>query len=168
MSAFWKRFSAGPLSPPPPHSNLPDLLLVMAKSKTVSHDDYAALHSTATRLEERCHELEQQLAQVPGAGREAVLVQRPSREVADLKEALQVRDRMLKISLATVVLALFLPGLLSVLFSLAIVALLGFYFLDVHPVRSQIDNVFQELAKLFATASSKDAIAAAQRQVKRM
>ncbi len=167
MSSFLKRFSSFS-SAAPSSSVVPDLMAVLSK-KSVTHDDYAALHQVAVRLEERA------LAAERGANVVGVAAAQNG-EVASLRQQLTVRDRALKIAVAAVVLALvydcsvvicrnsifqFLPGLLSLLFSLLILALLAMYFLDVHPVRGQVDLLFAHLANLFATASSRESIAAA-------
>ena len=127
----------------------------------MSHDDYASLHQVAVRLEERC------VAAERATGEPAAVVLESDREVRELREKLQVKDRMMKIAVAAVVLALFLPGLLSLLFTLLMLAAIAFYFLDVHPVRGQIDNLFTELARLFETAASRKSIAAATSKAQR-
>jgi hypothetical protein len=152
MTSLLKRFTSYSAAPAAP-SVVPDLMLVLSK-KTVTQDDYAALHAVAVRLEERA------LAAERGADVVGLAAQQGA-EVAHLRAQLTVRERALKIAVAAVVLALFLPGLLSLLFSVAILALLAFYFLDVQPVRGQVDALFGQLAHLFHTASSRESIAAA-------
>jgi hypothetical protein len=150
MASFLKRFTS---AAPPARSVVPDLMVVLSK-KSVSQDDYATLHAVAVRLEERALAAEQKADIVGVAAQQGA-------EVAYLRAQLTMRERALKLAVGAVVLALFLPGLLSLLFSVAILGLLAFYFLDVQPVRGQVDALFAQLAHLFHTASSRESIAAA-------
>ena len=68
-----------------------------------------------------------------------------------LSSRLAERDRALQLAVGLLAVAVFLPGLLSLLVTVCLTALFAAYYYNVQPYRARIDGVFRELSRLFGT-----------------
>merc|ERR1711916_351904 len=119
---------------------LPDAFVVAQQAAqrngTVPIDDYMALHATASKLEEE------------------VLSYRNAGTMQDMRDDLTLRTRLLKSSLALLLLALFLPALFQFVLTAGIfvcfVVLGSFYYFEVEPYRTKSISPFGTLASCWA------------------
>ena len=118
---------------------VPDLMAVLRRG--VTQEDYIQLHAIATRLEESGS----------GGG-------------GDLRLQIVHRDRLIKFLVIALLMAIFLPNLLSLLITLCVIGLIVAYFLDVEPFHSQTNQLLASVSQLFSSGTHTIAAVVKQHQ----